>query len=324
MANAHGEDRSNFQSIRPWTGLDFGGCKATEGLSFIDRTFISNWETLKVAGIPRMAYHFHHPAEDPVQQAQFFYGIVEAAGLGKGDLLAADVEITAGIAPASRTLGQRIRGTVVASARQNVPAKIRGLTAGTVNQGAKTFMDTLASLAGPYVRVICYTNRSVGMTLTSCSGYPLWIAWYESSPPANVSPWHDYLIWQNGKAGPGGGDANLWNGTPAQMKAYVRKFADPDTPKPGPKPDLKEIPEAMILNTGMGAQTPVTVQDGAKTMRFSTAAGTKAKLRVLWGDTGTPAEVEVSGHAGSTPVKGLAATVTRADTGTNQVSVVVF
>jgi len=325
MANARGEDRSNFQNIRPWTGLDFGGCKATEGLGFIDHTFISNWETLKAAGIPRIAYAFFHPAEDPQQQALFFYGVVKAAGLGKGDFLAADVEISSGVTAPSRTLVQRLRGTAVVSARQNVPAKIRGLTAGAVNDAAKVFLDTLVSLAGPHVRVIIYTNRNVGMTLTSCSGYPLWVAWYAPSAPADVSPWHDYLIWQNGQAGPAGGDADEWHGTYAQMKEYVAKFSG-DTPKPPPPPPpvKKEIPEAMILNTGAGAQTPVTVQDGATKLRFSTLAGTTAKLQVLWGETGIPVEVSASGHAGAIPVAGDAATVTRTDAGTNPVSVIAF
>lgn len=324
MANARGEDRSGFQNIRPWTGLDFGGAKATEGLSFVDHTFISNWETLKVADIPRIAYHFFHTAEDPVQQANFFYRIVSAQGLHKGDFLAADVEISAGVAAgADRTFMERVRGVATVSPRQHVPAKVRGLNAGSANSGAKVFLDTLVALAGPHVRVICYTNRSVGMTLTSCSGYPLWIAYYEPAPPTTLSPWHDYLIWQNGKTGPGGGDANLWNGTHAEMKAYVAKFSG-DTPKP-PKPVVKkEIPEPMILNTGAGAKTPVTIQDGAKKLRFSTLAGTTAKLTVLWGDAGTPVAAEASGHAGSVPVAGEAATITRVDGGTNQVSVIAF
>lgn len=327
MANARGEDRSNFQNIRPWTGLDFGGCKATEGLSFIDHTFVSNWETLKAAGIPRMAYHYFHPAWDAAAQARFFYGIVSAAGVRRGDILAADVEISAGevMGARSRTLGEWLRGTVhTHSPRQNQPAKIRGLRAGTVNQAAKVFLDTLQGLAGPHVQVIVYTNRSVGQTLTSCSRYPLWIAWYAASPPVSVTPWGNYLIWQNGQTGPAGGDFNWWHGTKADMHAYVAKIAG-NTPPPVTPPHVtKEIPESMELHTGAGAQTIVAVQDGAKKMRFVTASGTKAKLSVVWGENGTPIEVDCTGHAGSTPVKADGATVTRLDAGLNAVSVIVF
>jgi len=322
MANARGEDRSNFQNIRPWTGLDFGGCKATEGLSFIDHTFTSNWQALKAAGIPRIGYHFAHPALDPRQQALFFYGVVSAEGLHKGDMLALDIEISAGI-PAPRSMMDRARGIVTTLPRQNLPAKIRGLSASSVNSWAKTFLDTLQVLAGLHVRVICYTNRSVGQGLAGCSGYPLWIAYYSSAPPASVSPWHDYLIWQNGLAGPAGGDADVWHGTKADMKAYVAKFAG-NTPVPPPATTTKELPVPVELHPGAGTQTVIAVQDGAKKMRFVTAPGTKASVSIVWGENGTPVKVNVTGHAGSTPVAGDGATVTRVDAGTNAVSVVVF
>lgn len=323
MANARGEDRSNFQAVRSWAGLDFGGCKATEGLTFIDHTFINNWAALRNTGIPRIAYHFGHPAIDPRAQALFFYGVVSAAGLHKGDILALDIEITAGVAATTpRSLMDKVRGVVTTLPRQNLPVKIRGLTAGSVNSWAKVFMDTLQGIAGPHVKVICYTNKSVGSTLGGCTGYPLWIAFFAASPPASVSPWHDYLIWQNGRTGPGGGDANLWHGDKAEMKAYVAKFAG-GTPVPPPHV-AKEIPEPMELHTGAGARTAVAVQDGAKLMRFSTLAGTTAKLTVSWGESGTPVPVSVSGHAAATTVKGDAATIIRTDAGANPVSVVVF
>ena len=325
MANATGEDRSNFQKVQGWHGLDFGGCKATEGLGFIDHTFGSNWESLKVSGLPRIAYHFGHPAEDPRVQALFFYGVVRAAGLGKGDMLALDIEISAGavMGTKGRSVTQWLQGTInTGSPRQNVPAKIRGLTASSVNSWAKTFMDTLQGIAGQHVKVICYTNRSVGQSLGSCSSYPLWIAWYAPSPPASVSPWPGYIIWQNGQTGPGGGDANEWHGTKAEMQAWIAKFSG-DTPVPPPHV-TKEIPEAMELHAGAGAKTAIAVQDGAKLMRFSTLSGTTAKLTVVWGESGTPVPVSVSGHAGATPVAGDAASITRTDAGTNPVSVVVF
>jgi peptidoglycan hydrolase-like protein with peptidoglycan-binding domain len=94
MANAAGEDRSNFQEVGPWTNDAFGIVKATEGITFQDGTFAENWANLK--GKPRGAYHFFHPAVDAVSQARYFVAFVRQHGLTAQDMLAADVELTLG------------------------------------------------------------------------------------------------------------------------------------------------------------------------------------------------------------------------------------
>src|SRR5690348_12037046 len=100
---AIGEDRSDFQAIFGWTGLDFGFAKATEGLSWVGKTFAANWANLKKAGIPRGAYHFLHPSEDPKAQAQHFLNIVKAQGIVDGDMLVVDSELLFGLSRPGRS-----------------------------------------------------------------------------------------------------------------------------------------------------------------------------------------------------------------------------
>src|SRR6266700_4008854 len=95
--SAQGEDRSDFQAVFPWSGLDFGFVKATEGTGWTGHTFAANWAELAKEAKPRGAYHFLHPSEDPVVQAQHFVGVVKAAGLRAGDMLVVDTEVFEGL-----------------------------------------------------------------------------------------------------------------------------------------------------------------------------------------------------------------------------------
>ena len=66
------------------SGGAFGIAKATEGASFTDAEFATNWPAMKSAGVVRSAYHFFHCDSDPTTQASFFLGVMGA--LEPGDL----------------------------------------------------------------------------------------------------------------------------------------------------------------------------------------------------------------------------------------------
>lgn len=78
-----------FHALRD-AGLDFVWIKATEGATYTDPLFSSNWPRAKSVGLTRGAYHFFDPIADPIAQAAHLYNIVQ---LQKGDLvLGLDIE----------------------------------------------------------------------------------------------------------------------------------------------------------------------------------------------------------------------------------------
>src|SRR5215467_12305455 len=133
MASAQGQDRSNFQPVSSWGNLDFGICKATEGLSFQDHTFAGNWANLKAEGKMRGAYHFLHNDQDGAAQARYFVDFIRAnGGIETGDMLWCD----------SETLGANVDAVTNA------------------------FNAEVHALCGNTVIVGTYTNHNVGQHLT--------------------------------------------------------------------------------------------------------------------------------------------------------------
>lgn len=239
VSSAQGRDVSNFQGPVDWDtlsgGLSFAFAKATEGLTYRDPYFAANWKAMAAHGLHRGAYHFFHPALDPVKQADFFTSVAGNQGLVAGDMMSPDVEITSGH-PRARLL-----------ARQNVTAVIpSGMRTATVAQAAKAFADEVSRLIGPGHPVPVYTNKNVGDTLTGCGAYPLWIAWPTAGPPPVPAPWagKGWKLWQWGTAG--GVDADAYNGTPADMAAWLASYAPQPAPKPvtQPEEDPMQIPQS--------------------------------------------------------------------------------
>lgn len=77
-----GIDISHFQGDeiaylnKKGSQLDFVICKATEGVTYTDPDFKTNWKTIQQQGFVRGAYHFYHCADDPTQQANYFLSTV--------------------------------------------------------------------------------------------------------------------------------------------------------------------------------------------------------------------------------------------------------
>ncbi len=97
-----GIDVSHYQGSINWTsvknsGKKFAFMKATEGTTYTDPKFATNWAGAKSAGLIRGAYHFAHPGTDPVAQADFFINTVNPTS---GDLqMMLDLETTDGKTP---------------------------------------------------------------------------------------------------------------------------------------------------------------------------------------------------------------------------------
>lgn len=222
MSNAVGEDRSSFQAVQGWGGSAFAFAKATEGTSWSDSTFAPNWASARAEGKVRGAYHFFHPADNAGDQAQFFMSTVKAHGLFAGDVLIADVEISAGAD------GMEGYGTEKAAIRAHEGLKVLspGFTAAGVGNGALQFLQEVQAMAGPQCRVVLYSSLFMAQTLlTQCAPYPLFLAYYAGTPPQSVAPWKSWTFWQNGAAGPGGGDLDYFNGDGTALAKWALPLA---------------------------------------------------------------------------------------------------
>lgn len=215
IISAQGEDRSDYQPAGPWTGLDFGICKATEGTGWTGTTFPANWATLKAEGKPRGAYHFLHPDLDPVAQADHFMDTVLAHGLQPGDMLWSDCEIASASADTvNLAFLRRVAARVSA-------AKITGIIIGT------------------------YTDHAVGQGLhQTAAAFPvLWIAWPSATAPdaAFIAPFQRWAFWQWGVRG---ADKDAFNGSAADLKTWIASFQPAPSPVPSPSP--VPVPGVMV------------------------------------------------------------------------------
>jgi len=280
VANAEGIDISNFQPSFDWAAekgkISFAFIKATEGKTFIDPDFATNWRHAKALGIVRGAYHFGHPKNGAAADAAAFLAEVRAHGLDAGDLLALDLETTDGLPPARVSAYARHWCADVAKATRHTP--------------------------------VVYTFLSFAQE-GNCAGlgrYPLWIA--EPSAPAGrpvvPRPWTTWHFHQYGttRVGLNTVDVNVFNGNTAALKAFAK-------PPPPPPAQEEEVQSGNLIN-GADAVTAISIPRGsAKTIGFGCDNGRQrlppARLRVaIWhGGWDVHGEVVVDGAKGQTVVK---------------------
>jgi GH25 family lysozyme M1 (1,4-beta-N-acetylmuramidase) len=273
VESAQGQDRSNWQPVGSWGSLTFGICKATEGLTFTDPTFASNWANLHAESKIRGAYHFYHPALPAAAQAEFFVRVVRSRGLQAGDMLISDSEITSGqdgVLRMSPRSAQRSALLDVGNGSTAVPrlsvfqAQLPAVAPVSLSAGNLEFLQEVRRLA-PDNPVVLYTNLSVARQLGNCTAFPLWIAYPASAAPASVAPWHDWKLWQwSFSGGYADCDQDAFNGTAEEMRAWADSFAPKPTPVPVPSSPAWEddLPQ---LNSGNGAQTEITFAAGSMT-----------------------------------------------------------
>ncbi len=195
-----GIDVASYQGYPSWprvrdTGLSFAFTKATEGTTYTNPYFATNWGRMKAARLVRGAYHYGRPGTDPVAQANFFVDTVRPVA---GDLqLVLDIETADGKSPA------QVRAWVVAFLNR---VQARTGRPGIIYTGFYFWRDS----AGNSTNLNC----------------PLWLAAYRDSPtsPTNLVPaaWSAWSFWQYTSSGrvpgvSGDVDRNAWNGTLASL-----------------------------------------------------------------------------------------------------------
>jgi GH25 family lysozyme M1 (1,4-beta-N-acetylmuramidase) len=211
-ATTPGIDVSGHQGAINWTsvrnaGIRFAFIKATEGTSFLDSRFDTNYVAAYNAGVIRGAYHFALPDRSS--------GAVQANFLASnGGAWSADSRTL----PAALDLEGNPYG-----------AYCYGRTQSGMRTWVQDFLNTYRSRTGRYA--VIYTTTSWWTTCTGnwtgpWSTSPLWIARWASSPgtlPAGAPYWS---FWQYTSSGSVSGisgavDRDYWNGTVDRLVALA-------------------------------------------------------------------------------------------------------
>jgi lysozyme len=199
MSNVQGIDVSHFQGVVDWqqvakAGMSFAFAKATEGITYVDPQFSTNWAGIKAAGLVRGAYHFFEANDDATAQAQHFLATVK---LAPGDLPPVlDIETTAGVSDEQIWSGVSTRIQVVEQATGRQPIL--------------------------YTAPGFWNSHAPDLTLTR---YPLWLADY-AAQALLPHGWSSWLFWQHSQSGSVAGvtgavDLDLFSGTLQQLQELV-------------------------------------------------------------------------------------------------------
>ncbi len=202
-ASAQGLDVSNYQGRFNWgavSGLSFGINRVTQGLgapgtNSPDPEAGWNHAAIRDAGLARGAYHFLDPRLDGAAQARYFVDILGRHGLVKDDMLWCDSE-TAGPSP------------------------------GATARCAAAFMTELHTLRPQNpIGVYTYINFAKQGYCGGLGQWPLWLAYPSATAPLPPPPWVKWQFWQWGLRN--GVDADAFNGTAADLAAWIASFQPP-------------------------------------------------------------------------------------------------
>jgi lysozyme len=161
----HGADISAYQTTTAPEG-DFTIVKATEGVTYLS----SHWAA-QVASARRKSqlvghYHFGHPRNAPIAEAEFFCGVVRTA-LRDTDIVVLDHEVS------------------------------DGTTASHCASWARAWLQHVESLLARRPVVYTYLSFAKEGRCAGLGGYPLWIAHYTTAGhPAVPAPWSTWTLHQ--------------------------------------------------------------------------------------------------------------------------------
>jgi hypothetical protein len=199
MALARGYDVSDYQSSVP-KDAEFAVIKASEGQRTVQSGYRAKVATARARGIPLGHYHFMH-AENPVAaEVDHFCDVV--GDVPEGEFLVLDFEpYGQGQSDAACT---RWKNTWLAAVKQRYPNRLVGM----------------------------YANLDWWHRTDDNCGDFLWIADYDraAGSPAVQAPWRFH---QHSESG--GLDRNVFNGSVADLRAWLGGGAAPRPPASGPR-----------------------------------------------------------------------------------------
>lgn len=206
-----GIDVSHYQGSINWSaarssGIQFAYIKATEGTTYHDPTFNSNYPAAYHAGIIRGAYHFARPGSSSgAAQANYFAG---NGGGWSADGMTLPGALDLEWGPSGSTC--------------------YGLGTGAMRAWIADFITTYHARTSRWA--VIYTpaawwNQCTGSDGSFAAGSPLWIVRIASSPAPMPAGWGFQTFWQYGQgavAGISGSvDLDSFNGSHARLVALA-------------------------------------------------------------------------------------------------------
>lgn len=181
------------------SGARFVIIKATEGTSYQNPSFSSQYTGATNAGFIRGGYHFAQPASS-TGAAQATYFLAHGGGWSKDGITL----------PGMLDIEYNPSG-----------ATCYGLSASAMVSWISSFVTTYHSKTGVYPMI--YTTADWWTTCTGNSKAfnqlcPLVLARYSSAPGTIPGGWPYQTIWQNSDAYKYGGDSDVFNGSLDQLK----------------------------------------------------------------------------------------------------------
>jgi len=163
-----GIDVSKYQGVVDFervktAGISYVFVRATEGITYQDADFRSNYRQARSAGLVVGAYHFYETNDEPGAQLENFTSVAQ---LKAGDLPPViDIE------------------------------KLHHQDDSDLVESLKTLLRGLESHYG--VKPIVYSGLNfANRYMTGFGDYPLWLAEYEVAEPTLPHGWSDWTFWQ--------------------------------------------------------------------------------------------------------------------------------
>ena len=173
----------DFDKVKA-AGISYVFVRATDGITYQDPDFKSNFAAARTAGLVVGAYHFYETDDDPTAQLKNFTDVVT---LQPGDLPpVVDIE------------------------------KLHDNDQSDLTSNLKTYLEGLESHYG--VKPIIYTGLNFANEYITVFGdYPLWLAEYEVDQLTLPKGWSDWTFWQWSQTGTvdgitGAVDSDRFNG----------------------------------------------------------------------------------------------------------------
>lgn len=177
--------------------------QATEGTTYIDKSFSSHYDGATSAKLIRGGYHFAHPdSSSGATQAEYF--------LAHGGGWTND--------------GQTLPGMLDIEYNPS-GSTCYGLSASDMVSWIKDFGDTYKSKTGrpPMIYSTAdWWKTCTGDSTAFSADYPLVLAQYASSISTVPGGWPFQDFWQNDDSYTYGGDSDLWNGTEEQLVTFAK------------------------------------------------------------------------------------------------------
>jgi GH25 family lysozyme M1 (1,4-beta-N-acetylmuramidase) len=298
-----GIDVSHYQSVINWSnvaggGITFAWCKATEGLTYTDPTFVSNVLHAKAANIPIGLYHFARPdthigLAGADAEAAFFWSTISNYVIpdGKSLMPMLDYETAPG-------------GSYT---KASSSAWVNEWCQQIVNYGASNGLTVIPV-------VYTYVSFTSSWLDTSVTNWPLWMASYngrnpQTGNPSSTSPWSTWQFWQYSSSlsvpgiNNGSCDTDVYNGTADGLANYIVGGGPPTITM---QPSNVTVIEGGTATFSVTATTsPLTYQwsfngtniDGATNSTFSVSNAPQSATGQYSVDVSGPTDTVTSSNA---------------------------